>query len=192
MNGWWDSENVDQFIAHIIAADIPSKINERFWLKFQLFLHKIFNFQRKTHAFKVGVKHYDIGNQFFKYMLDKRMNYTCAYWQNTKNLDEAQVKKLGLKPGMRLLDIGCGWGALGKYAAQNYGVEVVGITISKQQAELAKQLCQGLPVEIKLQDYRNITGTFDRIASLGMFEHVGYLNYRTFMQTVKNLLKDDR
>ncbi|MFA6389957.1 MAG: cyclopropane fatty acyl phospholipid synthase, partial [Patescibacteria group bacterium] len=114
-----------------------------------------------------------------------------------KNLDEAQeakldlvCKKIGLKSGQRILDIGCGWGSFVKYAAEKYGVSAVGVTVSKEQAELAKKLCAGLPIEILLTDYRNITGEFDHIVSLGMFEHVGYKNYRAYFEVVARHLKD--
>jgi cyclopropane-fatty-acyl-phospholipid synthase len=131
-------------------------------------------------------------------MLDKRMVYTCGYWKDAKTLDEAQeakldltCKKLNLKPGMKVLDIGCGWGSFAKYAAEKYKVKVVGITVSKEQAVLAKALCKGLPIEIRLQDYRDLNEKFDRIVSLGMFEHVGYKNYKTYMKVVHRCLKDD-
>jgi cyclopropane-fatty-acyl-phospholipid synthase len=131
-------------------------------------------------------------------MLDKRMIYSCAFWKNASTLDEAQeakldmvCRKLELKPGMRVLDIGCGWGGMAQFAAKNYGVEVLGVTISKEQASLARERCQGMPIEIRLQDYRSIDDTFDRILSLGMFEHVGYKNYRTFMNKARNLLKEE-
>jgi cyclopropane-fatty-acyl-phospholipid synthase len=134
-------------------------------------------------------------------MLDKRMVYTCAYWENAANLDEAQEKKLeltcqklNLKPGMKVLDIGCGWGSFMKYAAERYGVSAVGITISKEQVDLARDLCSGLPIEIRLQDYRELLNSniqYDRIVSLGMFEHVGHKNYETYMKTMAHCLKED-
>ena len=126
------------------------------------------------------------------------MAYSCAYWKNASNLDEAQeakleliCQKLHLKPGMKVLDIGCGWGSFVKYAAEKYNVEVVGITISQQQLELAKTLCQGLPVTLRFQDYRDVNEVFDRIVSVGQMEHVGYKNYSTYMQMVHRCLKDD-
>jgi cyclopropane-fatty-acyl-phospholipid synthase len=131
-------------------------------------------------------------------MLDRRMVYTCAYWNGATTLDEAQenkldlvCRKLGLSPGMRVLDIGCGWGAFGKFAAERYGAQTVGITVSREQVELGRELCRGLPVTFELQDYRDLQGRFDRVVSLGMFEHVGEKNYRTFMQTVRRALADD-
>ena len=131
-------------------------------------------------------------------MLDKRMVYSCGYWKNAKTLDEAQeakldliCKKMGLKPGMKILDIGCGWGSFLKFAAKKYKVKGVGITISKEQKKLAEEICKGLPVEIRLQDYRDVNEKFDRIISIGMFEHVGPKNYRTYMKVVNRCLKDD-
>lgn len=155
------------------------------------------NPQRPSKAFEVGEKHYDIGNDLYEAMLDSRMTYTCGYWKDAHNLEEAQeakldlvCKKLGLKPGHRILDVGCGWGSFLKYASERYGVRGVGITVSKEQAALARERCKGLPIEIRLQDYRDTEGTYDHIASLGMFEHVGPKNYRAYFSKIKTLLKD--
>ncbi len=119
-------------------------------------------------AFDIGRRHYDIGNGLFALMLDKWMNYSCAYWKEALDLDAAQeakvdliCRKLQLQPGMRLLDIGCGWGGLAAYASQRYGVEAVGITVSREQVKLARKRCQGLPVTVKLMDFRSLKGTFD-------------------------------
>lgn len=197
MDGWWDVEKLDEFFYRLISADVIKYAKENWksviWILGQAFFNK-----QKTEAFEIGEKHYDLGNDLFISMLDKRMVYTCAYWKNAANLDEAQeakldlvCRKLSLKPGQKVLDIGCGWGSFMKFAAEKYGVSAVGVTVSKEQAELAGKLCQGLPVEILLQDYRDIEGTFDHIVSLGMFEHVGYKNYKVFMKTVREHLKDD-
>jgi cyclopropane-fatty-acyl-phospholipid synthase len=130
-------------------------------------------------------------------MLDRLMVYSCAYWKNSDNLDDAQeaklnliCRKLNLATGMKVLDIGCGWGGFAKYAAANFDVSVVGVTVSKEQVELTTQICEGLPVEIRLQDYRDVNEKYDAVVSVGMFEHVGYKNYRTFMRTVDRCLKD--
>ncbi len=197
MDGWWDAEQVDQLIYKILSAHLERKIKFNIPL-FLVFLRSMFfNMQSKTRAFIVGEKHYDLGNELFINMLDKRMNYSCAYWKNADNLDEAQenkleliCRKLQLEPGMKVLDIGCGWGAFGKYAAEKYGVEVVGVTVSKEQVSLGKELCKGLPVEFRLTDYRTIDEKFDRIVSIGMFEHVGYKNYKTYFKVARNALKD--
>lgn len=198
MDAWWDVEKVDEFIYRIIQAQLDEKIRQKSSVLITLFTLKLFNLQSKRRAFMVGEKHYDLGNDLFKNMLDQRMNYSCAYWKGAGSLDEAQenkleliCRKLSLEPGMRVLDIGCGWGAFGKYAAEKYNVEVVGITISKEQVGLGRKLCEGLPVEFRLMDYRDINEKFDRIVSVGMFEHVGDKNYRTFFEVANNSLKDD-
>jgi cyclopropane-fatty-acyl-phospholipid synthase len=156
------------------------------------------NLQTPSRSFEVGEVHYDTGNKLFEQMLGKSMVYTCAYWKNASNLDEAQeakldlvCKKIGLKPGQKILDIGCGWGSFAKYAAEKYGATVVGVTVSKEQAEYARELCKGLPVEIRFQDYRSVDEKFDHIVSIGMVEQVGYKNHRSFMEFVHRCLKDD-
>jgi len=198
MDGWWDAEKVDELICKILKARLDQKIKHKFSILLRLFKARIFNLQSKSRAFIIGKEHYDLGNDLFQNMLDKQMNYSCAYWKNNGNLDKAQeakleliCRKIYLKPGMRVLDIGCGWGSFGKYAAEKYNVEVVGITISKEQVELGKQLCKGLPVEIRFMDYRDINEKYDRIVSIGMFEHVGYKNYRTFFEVANRCLVDD-
>jgi cyclopropane-fatty-acyl-phospholipid synthase len=146
----------------------------------------------------IGKRHYDTGNRLFEIMLDARMNYSCGYWETAAALDEAQeakldliCKKLLLKPGMTVLDIGCGWGGFAQWAAEKYDVKVLGITVSQEQVKYARKFCQGLNVTIELQDYRDLKETFDRIVSIGMFEHVGAKNYLTFMRKVRHCLKPD-
>ncbi len=196
MAGWWDCPALDQFFDRVLRARIDKQLLSWRWL-WAILIARLFNYQKTSRAFLIG-RHYDTGNQLFSRMLDRRMIYSCGYWEKASNLDEAQetklelvCRKLQLQPGMRLLDIGCGWGGTARYAAERYGVEVVGITVSGEQAEVAKTLCRGLPVEIRLQDYRELNEKFDRIVSIGMFEHVGYQNYRPFMQIVRKNLKSD-
>ncbi len=198
MDGWWDSEQLDELFFRILRARLDQKVKRKFSILLQLFIAQVYNLQSKRRATIVGEKHYDLGNDFFKVLLDKRMNYSCAYWKDAETLDEAQenkleliCKKLYLEPGMRVLDIGCGWGAFGKYAAEKYNVEVVGITVSKEQIKLGKELCKGLPVEFRFQDYRDVNEKFDRIVSVGMIEHVGYKNYRKYFEVANRCLKDD-
>jgi len=196
MDGWWDAEHLDKFFDKIFKSKLEKAIKKWDFL-WDAMKAKLFNAQRSTKAFNIGEKHYDIGNDLYKAMLDRRMVYTCAYWENASSLDEAQeakldlvCRKIGLKSGDRVLDIGCGWGSFCKFAAERYGAEVVGITVSKEQVELAKKECAGLPVEIRLQDYRDVHEEFDHIISLGMFEHVGYKNYRLYMEVVDRCLKE--
>ncbi len=198
MDGHWDVDQLDEFFNHILSAHLNQKIQPIRIVLLSL-RARLFNLQSLKRAWKVGVAHYDIGNDFYASMLDSRMTYTCGFWQNgAQNLEQAQeakldliCRKLGLKPGMRLLDIGCGWGSLMGYAAKHYGVECVGVTISKEQADWASIRYAGLPLEFRLQDYRSLNEPFDRIASIGMFEHVGYKNYKTYMKVAHRCLKDD-
>jgi cyclopropane-fatty-acyl-phospholipid synthase len=131
-------------------------------------------------------------------MLGKHMVYSCAYWKTDDELDTAQAakldlvcRKLGLEPGMHVLDIGCGWGEALHFATTHYGVSGVGVTISSEQAQFARELCAGLPIEIRLQDYRELDEQFDRIWSIGMFEHVGVKNYRNYFEVVRRCLAAD-
>jgi cyclopropane-fatty-acyl-phospholipid synthase len=198
MDGWWECEKIDDLFHRMLPSN-PEKIVRKNWKLILHSLHsKAFNLAKRSRAFQVGRKHYDLGNELYRNMLDKRMVYSCAYWKKADNLDSAQeakldliCRKLGLQPGDRILDIGCGWGSLVKYASEQYRVKAVGITISKEQAALARESCSGLPVEIRLQDYRDLNEKFDHIVSVGMFEHVGHKNYRTYMKTVHKCLSDD-
>ena len=198
MDGWWDCEKLDEFFHHVLLAKIDSKIKNNWKLLFRIFTAKVFNLQSAGRAFEIGERHYDLGNDLFRNMLDKRMVYSCGNWKDAKTLDQAQedkfelvCRKLWLRPGMNILDIGCGWGSLARYAAEKYKVSVTGITVSKEQVEMGRKVCDGLPVEIRLQDYRDIADEFDRVVSLGMIEHVGYKNYSTYMEVVSRCLKDD-
>lgn len=198
MDGWWDCEQLDEAVARLLKIDAPAYVRGN-WRAGLLYLAGTFtNLGRRGRAFEVGEKHYDLGNDLYRAMLDKRMVYTCAYWREADNLDKAQeakldliCRKIGLEPGMKVLDIGCGWGSFMVYAAQKYGVEAEGVTVSGQQAELARQMAHGLPVKVELKDYREIRGRYDRVVSLGMFEHVGYKNYGTFFEVVRRSLEPD-
>lgn len=197
MDGWWDAPALDQFFHRLFRTDLAERVT--CWRTLgTCLLARLVNLQRPARAFQVGHHHYDIGNDLYRRMLDERMIYSCAYWKNATNLSEAQeakldmvCRKLHLQPGMRVLDIGCGWGGAARYAAERYGVAVVGVTVSREQAAYAREWCQGWPVDIRLDDYRAINETFDRIFSIGMFEHVGYKNYRLFMQVVRRNLRPD-
>lgn len=195
MAGYWDCDALDEFFFRLLV----SKANEKVCSASMLigrYAGAFFNFQHPSRAFTVGEKHYNTGNDMFEAMLDRRMIYSCGYWKDAANLDEAQeaklhlvFRKLMLRPGMHILDIGCGWGGAAKFAAEHYGVSVTGSTVSSEQAELAREHCNGFPVTIELMDYRNQKGEFDRIYSIGMFEHVGYKNYHTYFETVRRCLK---
>jgi cyclopropane-fatty-acyl-phospholipid synthase len=196
MDGWWDVEQLDEFFFRLLRIDL-SAVEMPLQRKLTYLKDRLINRQSKGRAVIVGEKHYDRGNDLFQVMLDRRMTYTGAYWKNAKTLDEAQeakldltCRKLGLKAGQTVLDIGCGWGSFLKYAAEHYGVSGVGVTVSQEQVALGSEMCAGLPVEIRLQDYRDVTGRFDHVVSLGMFEHVGPKNHRRFFEIARDRLKD--
>jgi cyclopropane-fatty-acyl-phospholipid synthase len=200
MDGDWDCDQIDELLNKFIRADLGRYIKDNKSLIWTLGKAKIMASAKKNKAFEVGEVHYDTGNDLFEAMLDKRMVYTCAYWKNAKNLDEAQeakldliCRKVGLKKGMRVLDIGGGWGSFAKFAAEKYGVSVVNISVSKEQVALANERCKGLPVENRLMDYRDLNESekFDRIISIGMFEHVNQPNYRTYFEVAHKNLVDD-
>jgi cyclopropane-fatty-acyl-phospholipid synthase len=197
MAGYWDTEQLDELVARLFRSGVVDKTE----LTLSTLAAYLSTFVKtpgaKRRAFEIGKHHYDLGNDLFERMLDRRLTYTCAYWKNAKNLDEAQeakldlvCKKIGLKSGQHILDIGCGWGSFAKFAAEQYGARVTGLTVSKEQAELGRALCKGLPVEFRLQDYRDVTGTFDHIVSLGMFEHVGIKHHRAYMKIAHDHLND--
>ena len=199
VEGWWDCPQLDELFTRILRGRLQDNVGNQNLASWLIVLKtKLQNLQTFNRSFQVGQQHYDLGNDLYQAMLDSQLTYSCGYWRNADNLEAAQeakldliCQKLQLRSGMKLLDIGCGWGSLMKYAAENYGVTCVGITISEAQIELGQQLCAGLPVEFILQDYRQLQRYFDRIVSVGMFEHVGYKNYRQFMQVVDRCLKDD-
>jgi cyclopropane-fatty-acyl-phospholipid synthase len=197
MDGWFDSPRLDEFLTRAVRASIDTRLPSlhELWLAIKA---RIINVQTPQRSLTVGERHYDVGDDLYTRMLDPRMIYSCGYWTRATNLVEAQehkldliCRKLGLAPGMRVLDIGCGWGGAAEFAAERYGVEVVGVTISRNQAVLARERCKRLPVDIRFQDYRSIEGKFDRVYSIGMFEHVGTRNHRTFFETTRRLLAQD-
>ncbi|HKK99163.1 MAG TPA: cyclopropane fatty acyl phospholipid synthase, partial [Desulfotignum sp.] len=199
MDGWWDCKALDEFFKRLLESRIDKKNKSlKPAILWEVFKARVMNLQSGARAFIIGRRHYDTGNRLFKIMLDKGLNYSCGYWHNACDLDEAQIgkldlicRKIGLEQGMTVLDIGCGWGGFAKYAAETYGVKVKGITVSKEQAGYAREQSKGLDVTIELTDYHDLNEQFDRIVSIGMFEHVGWKNYKTFMEVVHRCLKDD-
>ncbi|MDN4369084.1 cyclopropane fatty acyl phospholipid synthase [Citrobacter portucalensis] len=198
MEGWWDCERLDILFCKILKAKLDQQMPGNLKDILRIASARLFNLQSRSRAWIVGKEHYDIGNDLFALMLDPHMQYSCGYWKDATTLDEAQnaklkmiCEKLQLKPGMRLLDIGCGWGGLAEYTARHYGVAVEGVTISKEQQKMAQQRCEGLDVNILLQDYRDLDKHYDRIVSVGMFEHVGPKNYDTYFSIADRCLKPD-
>jgi cyclopropane-fatty-acyl-phospholipid synthase len=201
MDGWWDVESLDGMLFRLLRSGVDQRVHGIGEIWDGLRAHLV-NLQSGRRAFEVGERHYDLGNDLYAAMLGKRLVYSCGYWREAagrqvNDLDDAQeakldlvCRKLQLQPGMRVLDIGCGWGEALKYAAERHGVSGVGVTVSREQAEYARGLCAGLPIEIRLQDYREIEDRFDRVFSIGMFEHVGKRNYATYFDTARRCLAD--
>jgi cyclopropane-fatty-acyl-phospholipid synthase len=195
MDGWWDTKALDQLIYKFYRAEIEKK-NKNLPGKLDKYKSRIINQQTKFRAQKVAHVHYDLGNDMYEKMLGDTMQYTCAYWKGAQTLDEAQLnkldlicRKLHLQKGERVLELGCGWGGFARFAAENYGVEVEAYNISREQVEFARHRNQGLPVTINLADYREACGTYDKVAAIGLCEHVGYKNYDILMQTAYRCLK---
>jgi cyclopropane-fatty-acyl-phospholipid synthase len=196
MDGWWECDQLDELFNKICSAEFVTQgtgsqtIMNKLWAYF-------LNPQSKHLVSHIVKRHYDLGNDLYRSMLDSRLTYSCGYWKNAQTLEQAQehkfaliCRKLNVQPGQKILDIGCGWGSFMKYAAENHQVSCVGITLADKQFTLGKELCAGLPIEIRLADYRDLDEKFDHIVSIGMFEHVGYKNYNEYMQIARSCLKD--
>ncbi|OGT57246.1 MAG: cyclopropane-fatty-acyl-phospholipid synthase [Gammaproteobacteria bacterium RIFCSPHIGHO2_12_FULL_63_22] len=197
MDGDWDAASLDQLLARLLSARLEQQVlgwGDR-WAAVRA---RLINAQAGRRALVVGERHYDLGNDLYRIMLGRRLVYSCGYWRTARDLDAAQeakldlvCRKLQLAPGQRVLDIGCGWGEALKFAAERYGISGIGLTISCEQAAYARELCRGLPIEIRLQDYRAFDEPVDRIFSIGMFEHVGVRNYRRFFDLSSHCLSAD-
>lgn len=202
MDEWWETDALDVTIDKIMRANLKQKIQGSWRMRTLTVKAVMLNLQAKTRSGANVEAHYDIGNDLYTRMLDERMVYTCAYWgradSRAKTLTEAQeakldlvCRKVGLEPGMRVLDLGCGWGGLASWAAEKYGCTVLGVTLSKDQVALGTEKWKHLPVELRLCDYRDVQGTFDRVVSIGMMEHVGPKNHRAMLETIDRCLKPE-
>lgn len=198
MDGWWHCEQVDELVSRVVSAQVDQKLTGKWIFLKHWLMARLINLQSEKRAYQVGEQHYDAGNDLYQAMLDDTMAYSCGYWKNAETLHQSQLAKLRLvcdklelKVGEKVLDIGCGWGSFAELAAREYRVKVTGLTISKEQRLLAKARCAGLPVTILLQDYRQYEDHFDKIVSIGMFEHVGQKNYDTYFKKAYELMKDD-
>ena len=195
MEGWWDTRALDGLLFRLLQAHVDRHV-KTFDDILSVVRARLVNLQTRQRAFAVGKRHYDLGNDLYQAMLGRRLVYSCGYWRDAADLDAAQeakldlvCRKLQLCPGMHVLDIGCGWGEALKFAAERYGVSGVGVTISSEQAQYARANCDGLPIEIRLQDYRDLDEPFDAVFSIGMFEHVGVKNYRSYFDVVRRSLR---
>jgi cyclopropane-fatty-acyl-phospholipid synthase len=195
MDGWWDTKALDQLVCKLYITNTENK-NNNLPSIFDMCKARLINQQSKNRAHKVAHVHYDLGNDMYAMMLGNTMQYTCAYWKQAKTLDEAQVnkldlicRKLHLQKGEKVLELGCGWGGFAQFAAENYGVEVDAYNISKEQVQYAKNRTKGLPVTIHLADYRDAKGSYDKVAAIGLCEHVGYKNYASLMEVAHRCLR---
>ena len=198
MDGWWECDRLDMFFSKVLRAGLDKQMPRHLKDTVRIAAARVLNLQSQKRAWIVGKEHYDLGNDLFSRMLDPYMQYSCAYWKEAQTLEAAQqaklrliCEKLQLQPGMRVLDIGCGWGGLAYFMAKNYGVSVTGVTISAEQQKMAQSRCEGLDVTILLKDYRDLKDQFDRVVSVGMFEHVGPKNYATYFEVVDRNLKPE-
>ncbi len=203
MEEWWETDALDVTINKICHGNLKQKIMGSWRMRALTVKALMLNLQAKARSGASVQAHYDIGNDLYTRMLDERMVYTCGYYKDPKaTLQEAQnakldlvARKVGLKPGMRVLDLGCGWGGMASWAAEKYGCSVVGVTLSKDQVALGNEKWgpngKKLDVELRLCDYRDVKGKFDRVVSIGMMEHVGPKNYRDMMRVIDRCLVDD-
>ena len=198
VEGWWECPRLDELAHRLLGAGLDRTGRWRPGEAFRRLAARLSPGTSRRRAFAIGRRHYDLGNDLFVAMLDRRMNYSCASWRDARSLDEAQeakldlvCRKVGLRPGMRVLDVGCGWGGFARFAAERHGASVVGVTVSREQATFARGYVSGLPVEIVLADYRSLEGRFDAVVSIGMFEHVGRRHHRLFLEKVRSLLAED-
>jgi cyclopropane-fatty-acyl-phospholipid synthase len=195
MDGWLDCDRIDLMAVRAYRADLTHQIAVRPALVEALKL-KLNPFGSRSRSFEIGERHYDTGNDLFEIMLDPYMTYSCGYWRRANTLETAQrdkleliCRKLQLEPGQRVLDIGVGFGSFARYAAEHYGVTVVGVSVSQEQIDLGRRLCAGLPIEFRYTDYRDLDEHFDRVVSVGMFEHVGRRYHRDFFASCERCLK---
>jgi len=198
MDKWWDCEEIDELLCKVLSSQLDNEVRGKMVFVKNWLMPRLMNMQSRARSFQVGKQHYDAGNDLYKAMLDPTMSYSCGYWKDAKNLHEAQLakldlicRKLQLKAGEKVLEIGCGWGSFMHYASTKYKVEVTGITVSKEQEKLALERCKDLPVKVELMDYRSLQGKYNKIVSIGMFEHVGSKNYDEYFKSACRLMDDD-
>lgn len=199
MDKLWDANSLDAFFEKVIRANLERHVKLNRHTLLALIRANLTNMQTRARAKHVARKHYDESGVLPDAILDPYNQYTCAYFRDgTENLNQAQEKKLDLlcrklqlKKEDRVLDIGCGWGGFAKYASKHIGCSVTGISISEEQIKYAKNFCKGLPVEIRHCDYRDLSGTYDKVLTCGMVEHVGKKNYRTLFRIIHEHLSDN-
>jgi cyclopropane-fatty-acyl-phospholipid synthase len=202
IDGDWDCDALDELFRRVLSVNTQKKPLIRAARAWRSFQSRVMNLQTRKRSRAVAEEHYDIDHRMYALFLGPWNQYTCCFFDGTNDLERAEViklemlcDKLELKPGMRLLDIGCGWGGFAKYAASTRGCEVTGISLSDEQIRYANDYTHGLPVTIRKLDYRDLPDSglapFDRISIVGMIEHVGYKNYAGLLEIVHQMLKPD-
>ena len=197
MDGWWEAKELDETMARIVGSRIQHQLPRNLKMVRLALQARWTNRQSSRRVWAVGREHYDLGNDLFEATFDARLTGSCGYWKNAEDLDAAQdgkldlvCRKIGLRSGQSVFDIGCGWGAFMGFAAERFGAKCAGMTISKEQVSYVAKRYAGMPVEARLMDYRDATGEYDHVVSMGMFEHVGPKNYRTYFEVAARLLGD--
>ena len=198
MEGWWDCQSLDVMLTKLLSINVLKLLRPSPALAYYATTSRLRNNQTKNRAQTNASHHYNIGNDLYARMLDSEMVYSCGYWSHAESLEQAQqakfdliCRKLELRAGMKLLDIGCGWGGFLRYAVKKYGVQATGISLAENQISWAEEKSQGLGIKFVRQDYRDLTGQFDRIVSIGMLEHIGPKNFGTFFEKCNELLTHD-
>lgn len=199
MDGDWDCAALDQFFDRVISAHLGDELGFTIPLALLVVSAHIQNRQNVRRAKKVADIHYDLPVDIFEATFDKRLTASCGYWRNATNLDDAQeakldlvCRKIRLEKGNKVLDIGCGWGSFMGFAAERYGADCVGVTVSRVQQDYTMRRYASLPVKSLVEDYRNFSGPkVDHVISIGMFEHVGAKNYRTYFECARRYMKED-
>jgi cyclopropane-fatty-acyl-phospholipid synthase len=198
MDGWWDAEDLAEFFSRALGGQLDRAFKPTLNFIWQVVQARFLNMQTISRSQRVAKMHYN-QTDAYRASLDARMTGSCAYWTDgVTNVDEAQeakldlvCRKIGLQPGQKVWDIGCGWGAFMGFAAEKYGAHCVGVTVSPDQAAYGRERYQHLPVEFQVKDYREFTGKVDHVVSMGMFEHVGHKNYRTYFEAARRAISDD-
>jgi cyclopropane-fatty-acyl-phospholipid synthase len=198
MDGWWECDRVDEFIERVLRAGLDESAGCGLAARLARLPAGLLNSFSRRGFSKLTETHYDLSRELFMSFLDRYNQYSCGFFEDTDDLDEAQqnkmemiCRKIGIGRGDRVLDIGCGWGGLSRYMAETRGCDVVAVNISDEQIAYAREFCAGLPVEVRKQDYRDLDEEFDKIVSVGMFEHVGPRGHRAFFEAVRRCLADD-
>ena len=198
MDGEWDAVDLAEFFNKVLVGGVADKIRITPNLLWQIAQAKLLNMQNIERSRRVARMHYN-ETDAYKASLDARMTGSCGYWpEGVSNLDQAQeakldlvCRKIGLKPGQLVWDIGCGWGAFMGFAAEKFGARCVGVTVSPDQAAYGRDRYKDLPIEFQVKDYRQFEGKADHVVSMGMFEHVGHKNYRAYFEKARSVIKDD-